>query len=224
MKLKLLFVALMTMTLSFAQSKQVDKILDNSKDGVSTVYNDGKQAVNTVYNDVKSMSPKVEEAVKSLAEQFKTTTNALWNILVKQQLVWSICFLILTLTSIFNWWLFYKRNLNTNVKDSDYILGEKDIIGDVPNPQYESFYGERQQYNNDIRAKTYIQGPIGGKENILLFKGDIKLQNHWFKYLHLAICITLSVFSFYHFSDMLTGFFNPEYGALQTIMKVATKL
>jgi hypothetical protein len=221
MKLKLLFVALMTMTLSFAQEKQVDKIIDNSKDGVSTVYNDGKEAVSTVYKDVKSMSPKVEEAVKSLAEQFKTTTNALWNILVKQQLVWSICFLILTLTSIFNWWLFYKRNLNTNIKDSDYVVGEKDMIGDVPNPQYDRYYADR---TGDIRSKPFIPGIIGGKENILLFKGDVKLQNNWFKYLHLVICITLSVFSFYHFSDMLTGFFNPEYGALQTIMKVATKL
>lgn len=224
MKLKLLFVLLMTMTLSFAQSKQVDKIIDNSKDGVSTAYNDGREAVSTVYNDVKSMSPKVESAIKSLAEQFKTTTNALWVILVKQQLVWSICFLILTLTSIFNWWLFYKRNLNIDLKDSDYIIGEKDIIGDVPNPQYEKYYAERSDYKNDIRSKVFIQGPIGGKENILLFKGDIKLENNWFKYLHLIICITLSVFSFYHFGDMLTGFFNPEYGALQTIMKVATKL
>ena len=94
MKTKILFIALMTMTLSFAQSKQVDKLLDSSEDGVSTVYNDSKQAVSTVYNDVKSLSPKVESAIKSLATELKTTTNALWDILVKQQLVWSIAILL----------------------------------------------------------------------------------------------------------------------------------
>ncbi|MFZ2965620.1 MAG: hypothetical protein WA079_01470 [Leuconostoc falkenbergense] len=212
MKLKLLFAALMTMTLSFAQKKQVDKIIDNSKDGVSTVYNDSKEAVSTVYNDVKSMSPKVEEAVKSLAEQFKTTTNALWNILVKQQLVWSICFLILTLTSIFNWWLFYKRNLQIKLTKDDFVTGQRDIIGEIPNPNYNR-YGDSDS--------QMINGPVGKEEILLLISNP---NNNWFKYLHLFICITLSVFSFYHFSDMLTGFFNPEYGALQTIMKVATKL
>ena len=112
MKKIILFIALMTMTLSFAQSKQVDKLLNNSKDGVSTVYNDGKQAVSTVYNDVKSLSPKVESAIKSLATELKTTTNALWIILVRQQLVWSIGFLILTLTSIFNWYLGFFNELS----------------------------------------------------------------------------------------------------------------
>jgi hypothetical protein len=223
MKLKLLFVALMTMTLSFAQEKQVDKIIDNSKDGVSTVYNDGKEAVSTVYKDVKSMSPKVEEVVKSmspkveevvksLAEQFKTTTNALWNILVKQQLVWSICFLILTLTSIFNWWLFYKKNFY-KLKESEYTKGLKYINTRERNPDYKPHADK-----NRAKSLYYLQEP----QEILIPLRQSKIK--WFKYLHLVICITLSVFSFYHFSDMLTGFFNPEYGALQTIMKIATKL
>ena len=125
MKKIILFIALMTMTLSFAQSKQVDKLLDNSKDGVSTVYNDGKQAVSTVYNDVKSLSPKVESAIKSLATELKTTTNALWVILVRQQLVWSIGFLILTLSALFNWFIFYKRNLSTKLTEQDFVKGNK---------------------------------------------------------------------------------------------------
>ena len=137
MKTKILFIALMTMTLSFAQSKQVDKILDTSKDGVSTVYNDGKQAVSTVYNDVKSLSPKVESAIKSLATELKTTTNALWIILVKQQLVWSIGFLILTLTSVINWFIFYKRYLN-KLNKNDFIIGKKPIFGDILNTNYDA--------------------------------------------------------------------------------------
>lgn len=200
------------MTLSFAQSKQVDKILDTSKDGVSKVYNDGKQAVSTVYNDVKSLSPKVESAIKSLATELKTTTDALWNILVRQQLVWSIGFLILTLTSIFNWYLFYKRNLNSNLKyDKVKVINQK------------LFYKEGATESD---AKQYPNSCGSSYRNIeeeeLQLIPNSTLPN--FKYLHLIICIGLSGLSIYHFSDMLTGFINPSYGALKTIVQVAHSL
>ena len=51
----LLFVAIMSMTLTFAQSKQVDKILNNSEKSVSTVYNDGKLLTKTVYKALASL-------------------------------------------------------------------------------------------------------------------------------------------------------------------------
>ena len=219
MKKIILFIALMTMTLSFAQSKQVDKILDTSKDGVSTVYNDGKQAVSTVYNDVKSLSPKVESAIKSLATELKTTTNALWVILVKQQLVWSICFLILTLSALLNWFIFYKRNLN-KLTEKDFIIGKKPIFGDILNTNYDKYYAK---YDDDLRGRMYIKSdkPTGEEDILLLITNP---NNIWFKYLHLTICIGLSGLSVYYFSDMLTGFINPEFGALKTIVEVATKL
>lgn len=212
MKKIILFIALMTMTLSFAQSKQVDKILDTSKDGVSTVYNDGKQAVSTVYNDVKSLSPKVESAIKSLATELKTTTNALWIILVRQQLVWSIGFLILTLTSIFNWYLFYKRNLNGNLKyDKVKVINQKlfhtEGTKDSDAKNYPNCYGP--SYKNIEEEKLQLI------PNSTIPK---------FKYLHLIICIGLSGLSIYHFSDMLTGFINPHFGALKTIAEIAIQL
>lgn len=214
MKKIILFIALMTMTLSFAQSKQVDKILDNSKNGVSTVYNDGKQAVSTVYNDVKSLSPKVESAIKSLATELKTTTNALWVILVRQQLVWSIGFLILTLSALFNWFIFYKRNLSVKLTEQDFIKGNKINKKNVKNPEYTS-------YSSGDRGKILLE-ITESEEEILI--PIVNLNNNWFKYLHLIICIGLSGLSVYHFSDMLTGFINPEFGALKTIVEVATKL
>jgi hypothetical protein len=217
----LLFVAIMSMTLTFAQSKQVDKILDNSEEGVSTVYNDGKLLTKTVYNDAKALSPKVEKAISSLAESFKTTTNNVWNILVKQQLVWSIGFLILTLSSMFNWCLFYKRNLNVKLTEKNFVKGEKDIIDKIPNAQFDSYYEGRNGYQNDIRSKRYIDGPIG-KEDILI---PIENQNNsWFKGFHLTVCVLLSIGSIYYFPDMLTGFINPEFGALKTIAKLAIQL
>lgn len=204
----LLFIAIMSMTLTFAQSKQIDKILDNSKDGVTTIYKDGTSVVKTVYKDVKSLSPKVEKAIGSLAEQFKTTTNNVWNILVRQQLVWSIGFLILTLTSIFNWYLFYKRNLNNNLTEADFIKGSKKYDTEC-NPEYDRYKTGSQQF---LQMEEEILLPI------------INPNNNWFKYLHLIICMGLSVLSIYHFGDMLTGFINPEFGALKTIAEIAIKL
>jgi len=220
MKKIILFIALMTITLSFAQSKQVDKLLDNSEKGVSTVYKDGTAVVKTVYNDIKSLSPKVESAIKSLATELKTTTNALWIILVRQQLVWSIGFLILTLSAILNWFMFYKRNLSVKLTEKDFIIGKKPIFGEILNTNYDKYY---TKYNDDIRGKMYIQSDKPtGEEDVLL--PMINPTNKWFKYLHIIICLGLSGLSIYHFSDMLTGFINPEFGALKTIVEVATKL
>jgi hypothetical protein len=214
MKKIILFIALMTMTLSFAQSKQVDKLLDNSEQGISTVYKDGTTVVKTVYNDAKSLSPKIELALKSLATELKTTTNALWDILVKQQLVWSIGFLILTLTSIFNWYLFYKRNLNIKLTEKDFVKGNRVNKKSIKNPEYTSYGGGE-------RGKIFLE-TNDSEEEILI--PIINTNNNWFKYLHLTICIGLSGLSIYHFSDMLTGFINPEFGALKTIAEIAIKL
>lgn len=223
MKKLVLFIAIMSMTLTFAQEKQVNQVLNNSKQGVSTVYNDGKSVVQTIYSDAKKLSPKVEQAVSSLAESLKTTSENVWSILVRQQLVWSIGFLILTLTSIFNWLLFYKRNLNIKLTGDCFIKGKKSIIEDVLNPRYDNFYASREEYKNDPRSQATIKGVIEGAEEEILLP-IVDPNNTWFKYLHLTICLGLSGLSIYHFSDMLTGFINPSYGALKTIVQVAQTL
>lgn len=237
MKTKILFIALMTMTLSFAQTskaeinqiikEQSDGIITPAQKGVSTVYNDGTSAVKTVYNDIKSLSPKIESAIKSLATELKTTTNALWSILVKQQLVWSICFLILTLSAILNWFLFYKRT-QTKLQNIQYITLKRDMLGDIPNPKFDTYYFKKiEEYPGDIRTKEFIKGVIGEEEySCPQLIGDLEKTaiQHIFKYTHLILCLTLSYFSFIHFSDMLTGFINPEFGALKTIAELAIKL
>lgn len=222
MKTKLLLIiAIMSMTLTFAQKKQADQVLNDSKQGVSTVYNDGKSVVQTIYSDAKKLSPKVEQAVSSLAQSLKTTSENLWVILVKQQKVWSIGFLILTLTSLINWCLFYKRYLNNKQKEEDFIKGKEDVIGQVLNPNYDKYYADRNEYKNDLRAKQTIEGKVGERDILLKMENS---NNKWFKPLHLIICLCLSGLSIWHFGDMLTGFINPEYGALKTIVQVASIL
>lgn len=228
MKTKILFIALITMSLSFAQTNksEINQIIKEQsdgipgqkpfKEGVATVYQDGTAVVKTVYNDAKSLSPKIESAIKSLAAELKTTTNALWSILVRQQLVWSIGFLILTLASIFNWYLFYKRNLNIKLSENDFVKGKKINKESFKNPDYSPYADIKT-----AKSEMYISKDQSEEEILLPI---INHTNTWFKWLHLTICLSLSLLSIYHFSDMLTGFINPEFGALKTIAEIAIKL
>lgn len=214
MKIKLIVILTMLFIgISYSQETTVT----NEKVSSTVVYNDSKDAIKQVYNDVKSLSPEVKKAITSLANTFNTTVDKLWDIIVKQQQVYSIVYLILTLASLFNWWLFYKRNLNKPKKE-DVIIGRRPSIGEVLNPQYDKYYAAN--YPTDIKAQKYLKGTVGEEDYIL----DVPNKMNWFKYLHLIICLTLSIFSFLHFSDMLTGFINPEYSALKTILNVATQL
>lgn len=173
MKKIMLFIAIMSMTLTFAQSKQVDKILNDSKNEVSTVYSDSKQVASIVYKDVKSLSPKVESAIKLLATELKTTTNALWDILVRQQLVGAIAILLCLIGTILSWIHFWYR------------------------------------FNVACENRWGVRGCAHYELSCIMCA---------------AISIAGSVLTIMHFNDMLTGFINPEFGALKTIADLAIKL
>ena len=206
--------------------EEVQKIIKEQSDGVykdgtsatTTVYSDGKNAISSIYKDVKSTTPVIAKAVEDIAKGLKVTDDAVWDILVKQQKVWSICYLILTLSALFNWWLFYKNN-NRKVLESETVTRKKDIIDEIPNPKYDEYYAKN--YPNDARARTTIKSKVG-EEDIILALPSEQVKNY--KYLHLIICLGLSGFSAYHFGDMLTGFINPSYGAMKDILMVALKV
>ncbi len=95
----------------------------------------------------------------------------MWNILVKQQLVWSICYLLILLSALFSWFHFwYRINL--------FIVEDK---------------SDRDKYISSCLV-TFI------------------------------IASGLSVLSIQNFTDMLTGFINPEFGAMKTITEIAAHL
>lgn len=185
-----------------ANAQVADNIVSKTSDGVSTVY-----------NDLKSTAPAVSKALNSLAKELKVGVNAVWDILVKQQLVWSWCFLILTLSALINWFMFYRRNFFKIKDDGDYIICKRWAPSKERNPQY-----YEHARNGDARSHYYLlqeeEYPAPKVVNNL----------SWFKYVHLAICIVLSIYSFIHFSDMMTGFINPEYGAMKTIATIAQQI
>lgn len=175
-----------------------------------------------VYHDVKHEldvnAPKVANAIKSIALDLKVTADQVWNILVKQQKVWSWCFLLLTLSALTNWYFWYKNNFGKYIlKKGEYEVTTKPLM--VKNPKFEEYYENRSSCQDDIRSKRYIE-----EGEIPIINSLVIYHSEWFKYLHICICLTLSIFSYLHFAQMLTGFMNPEYGAMQTIAEVANHL
>lgn len=201
-------ILLLALAFSLSINAQKNNALNNSSEAIETVYKDSKIGISTVYNDLKSTTPQIKNALEALSKELKTTSDSLWKILVKQQLVWSWCFLILILSSAFNWFLFYRRNLSKDLKyDKVRIIKQKLMYREgLTEKDIESYpNSNRRSYSN-----------VEEEELRLVPNSNVP----YFKYLHLAICLTLSVFSFLHFSDMLTGFINPEFGALKTITEV----
>lgn len=226
---KILLLVMLTLSMSLTAANKensFDKTVNKTEQGISTVYNDSKDVVKTVYGDLKEVAPKIESAVTEVAKGLKVGAENVWDILIKQQMVWSIAFLILTIVSCINWYIFYKRNY-TKYKDIEYTVLERDIIGDVENPKFESYYAEQafknpDRYAKDFRAQTHIKGVVGKEQYNapLLPETNETGMQIFLKFIHLIFCITLSYFSFIHFADMLTGFINPEFGAMKMLFEV----
>jgi predicted negative regulator of RcsB-dependent stress response len=193
--------------------------------GLTSNAQDTIQHVNTslVYHDIKSAittnSPKIEKAIGILAKDLSVTADKLWDILVKQQRVYSICFLLLTLSALVNWYLWYKHNY-TSLKEGQYTKGIKKEPIEIPNPEFDP---RASEYSPAIKKqKTVLSRELFIETEVILSLDSTVKTNY--KWLHLIICIGLSVLSYYHFSQMLTGFINPEFGAMQTIAEVAKQL
>ena len=201
-------ILLIILAFSLSINAQKNNVLNKSSKAIETAYTDSKEGIKTVYNDLKSTTPQIKNALEALSKELKTTSESLWKILVKQQLVWSWCFLILIFGSAFNWFLFYRRNLSNSLKyEKVRVVKQKLMYRD------ETTEKDVENYPNSYR-RNYRN--VEEEELRIIPNSNIP----YFKYLHLAICVTLSVFSFIHFSDMLTGFINPEFGALKTITEV----
>ena len=153
----------------------LDNTVNKTSNGIGTIYGDGKAVVGTLYGDskeaVKYLTPKIEKAVSEIASGLKVGTKYVWNILVKQQRVWSWCYLIGFIVSIISWFHFYYR-----------------------------FKKGNDELDN---------------------AGEWKTSNIAMCWLSLGLSLTLSYFSFQYLVPMMTGFINPEFGAMQNVIEVA---
>lgn len=174
-----LLVSVFALSTSFAQDKLPNKegLIENvtattytdAKEATAIVYNDGKSLAKQIYEDGKSLAPDIKEAFKSLASGFNTTVDKLWNILVRQQYVWSICYAILLLITVFAWYKFGKM------------------------------------FNKTVTDKNEV--------------GEIKALNIIYTVALFSLATFGTVHSGENIDKMLTGFINPEFGAVRTIVE-----
>lgn len=176
---KFLILALLGSTIAFGQSakeiaKSIDKNVDKIEKGTGTVYGDVKDGTKTVYNDakdaVKYLTPEAKNLIVKIAQKLEKTTNQVWDILVRQQKVWSWCFLMLSITAVVLWYRFFQQFNITKVDVTET--------------------GETKEVNVILCVGLFIAAAIA------------------------------SGYSSYHFADMVTGFLNPEYGAMKNIYQV----
>lgn len=156
-------------------SGQATNIVDKTSNGIGTVYGDSKDAIGIVYGDLKSLAPKVESALTEVAKGLKVGAESVWKILVKQQLVWSFCYLIGIIVTILSWVNFYYR------------------------------------FNK-------------GQENAKTNQGDWKEADGVLVIVLFIISVALSILSIMNIEAMMTGFINPEFGAIRNIVEIASKL
>lgn len=153
-----------------ATSNAVGTAYQDSKSATATVYGDSKNIVKQLYEDSKHLGSKLEGAISYVAEGLKTTSIKAWEILVKQQLVWSYCFLFLTLLSLYSVYRFFNqwKIMNSDLDESEDIKQSHIVL-------------------------TFVLG---------------------------VVAVVSSLASGIHFEQMITGFVNPEFGALRTLFEI----
>lgn len=187
---KLLVFAILTSSLTFAQGvketlkeskKQLEKTKEIVKDGTETVskakssalnvYGDLKDGTALVYDDFKTLGNEAKGAMSEIVKSVKNISLKTWDLLVKQQKVWSFMYLALTLSSIFLW---YKFN---------------------------TFFKKMQTELTELN--------------------EYKLSNVLLTFCFFIFAVASSVHSVSNMEQMLTGFINPEFGALRNVIELA---
>lgn len=220
-----LLITFAALLLSFKIGYSQDKESNTTK-----VIDKTSNAIETVYSDVKGSIPHINKAIESLGEDLKIGAHAVWDVLVRQQMVWSLAFLALTLSALFNWYTYWDRNFK-KIDVSKLEKTRAKIPMEVDNPQFDQNFFNR--YNDSYAHNRSEREDVKFKKKVFVFKEvdeyiqpiENSTQNKAIiGYIHLLSCILLSVASIWNFKDMLTGFINPEFGAIKTIATIAEQL
>lgn len=184
MKTKLFLFAMATsMSMSFAQTSKESlkqdlnekiesvKPSEETKSEIKKNYNEVKSGAALVYDDFKALGNEAKGAMSEIVKSVKNISLKTWDLLVKQQKVWSFMYLALTLSSIFLW---YKFNI---------------------------FFKKMQTELTELN--------------------EYKLSNTLLTICFFIFAVASSVHSVSNIEQMLTGFINPEFGALRNVIELA---
>ena len=130
---KFIYLALLATTMSFGQTavkeavndtkKQIEqsaldvkntasdlsKTAQQGKASLSSVYGDSKDGIKTVYGDLSSLGGEAKGAIKDIVKELKQVSVKAWDLLVRQQMSWSLCYLAVTLSSLILGFRFFKQ-------------------------------------------------------------------------------------------------------------------
>ena len=130
---KFIYLALLATTMSFAQTtvkeavndtkKQIEqsasdvkntasnlsKTAQQGKASLSSVYGYSKDGIKTVYGDLSSLGGEAKGAIKDIVKELKQVSVKAWDLLVRQQMIWSLCYLSVTLSSLIFGFRFFKQ-------------------------------------------------------------------------------------------------------------------
>lgn len=138
---KFIYLALLATSMSFAQTaikeavndtkKQIEqttsdvkntasdlsKTAQQGKASLSTVYGDSKDGIKTIYGDISSLGGEAKGAIKDIVKELKQVSVKAWDLLVRQQMIWSLCYLAITLSSLILGYKFFNQ-FNFMIKDT----------------------------------------------------------------------------------------------------------
>lgn len=164
---KLIFLFLITMVSFQVNANVVKETLDSTIKATNEVLTtiDTNAVSKQLYTDVKA-------GIAGLATGLKVSAEHVWDIIVRQQLVYSICISFCIIITIFSWFHFY------------------------------------------YRIKIGIENKWGNPG-----MGDLT-SYHFLAIVTFLLAISGTCVSTINFNTMVTGYINPEYGAIQTIIEV----
>lgn len=155
--------------LCYSQDKTITYVYNKTSNAIERVYTDGTKVVEKTYQVAQAVVPKLERALQSLGNTLKVGASEVWDILVKQQLVWALCILLCLLATLFSWWHFYYRVAEWRKND-------------------------HQEAYISVCVITFIIAGAG------------------------------TIVTAMNFQDMMTGFINPRFGALKTVVEIAQQI
>ena len=178
-KIGLILITLLTFTININASN--NKIDSTIKSEVLKLPDSTQLTFKEVYSDIKA-------GLSGLGSALKVGSEHVYEVLVKQQVVFSITMSLVLLIGILGFisfaGCFYSKNRYRIKSRWNY---------DKDRNQIEEFYKDESEWNDPHITKTIITGIISG---IFLLVGLLYLN------------------------DIITGFVNPEYGAIQDILKI----
>ena len=193
-KLFILLFTLCVISVSHAKASETKQVIDTLAKGVSTVY-----------KDVKSMTPELKKAITKVSNELGVATANVWSVIVKQQKVNSIVYLTVMILSSITWLSLLSIVKKSNTYDEKIDKAIETYANVLTTEQ-------KKTYEFDV-AKEFQKAGIGNND-----------ANSWTQIALLVLAIIGSGTTVWNFKAMVTGFLNPEYGAMQQITQLVIEL